>query len=124
MAASQKKNPDEGEEPSAGSDETEGSKKGSLQRTPTIKITTVEDDGDEEEQEEEEEEEEESKLHDCFPMICMEKYVNVLYLKRAWHPAAIAGATLMSPSLCNSFEDRAPVDKIYGYPIFRWGVET
>ena len=40
-------------------------------------------------------------------------------------PASIAGATILVPCHvvsynCNSFEDRAPVDEIYGCSIFKW----
>ena len=31
---------------------------------------------------------------------------------------------LVNSSHCNSFEDRAPVDFIYGCPIFKWAAET
>ena len=31
----------------------------------------------------------------------------------SWYP-------VMLSSLCNSFDDRAPVDEIYGCPIFKW----
>ena len=35
----------------------------------------------------------------------------------SWYP-------VMLSSLCNSFEDRAPIDFIYGCPIFKWVAET
>ena len=35
----------------------------------------------------------------------------------SWYP-------VMKSSLCNSFEDRAPVDFIYGCPIFKWVAKT
>ena len=37
--------------------------------------------------------------------------------------AAITGTTIKE-SHCNSLEDRAPVDGIYGGPIFKWIVVT
>ena len=46
----------------------------------------------------------------------------------AYLPEAIDGATILDPvlwsSLCNSFEDRSPVDEIYGCPIFKWVAVT
>ena len=35
----------------------------------------------------------------------------------SWYP-------IFTSSHCNSFEDRAPVDEIYGCPIFKWVTET
>ena len=37
---------------------------------------------------------------------------------------SLTGYTVMLSSLCNSFEDRAPVDGIYGCPIFTWVAVT
>ena len=42
--------------------------------------------------------------------------------------AVIVGTSILVPYLpshhYNSFEDRAPVDEIYGCPVFQWVTET
>lgn len=65
MADSQKANAEGGDSNLPGN-----SRKLSLQHAPTITITQVED-----EEEEGEEAPKPQVLFDCFPMICMEKYV-------------------------------------------------
>ena len=41
-----------------------------------------------------------------------------------YHTAVITGATILWSSHCNSFEDQAPVDFIYGCLIFKWVAVT
>ena len=57
-----------------------------------------------------------------WPQNCHDIYLGMSPASHYWD--YYPGALSFESSHCNSFEDRAPVDFIYGCPIFKWVAET